>query len=105
MDDSDAFKLQHGRKVSFFDCHRRFLHLSHKFRGELFQKGKSVRKGQPKQKLRVDIMKILSERKESQNGGFEGYGEKHKWTHKSCLWEIAYAKTLILPHNIDLMHQ
>jgi hypothetical protein len=32
-------------------------------------------------------------------------GKKHNWTHKSCLWELSYAKTLILPHNIDLMHQ
>jgi hypothetical protein len=24
---------------------------------------------------------------------------------KSCLWELPYAKALILPHNIDLMHQ
>jgi hypothetical protein len=36
---------------------------------------------------------------------FKGYGENHKWTHKSCLWELSYAKTLILLHNIDLMHQ
>jgi hypothetical protein len=32
MDESDAFSLWHCRKVSFFDCHRRFLHLSHEFR-------------------------------------------------------------------------
>jgi hypothetical protein len=44
---------------------------------ESFQKGKSIRKGPPKRKLRADIMKILSELKESQNGGFKGYGEKH----------------------------
>jgi hypothetical protein len=25
--------------------------------------------------------------------------------NKSCLWELPYAKALILPHNIDLMHQ
>jgi hypothetical protein len=31
MDESDAFMLQRGRKVSFFDCHRRFLHLSYEF--------------------------------------------------------------------------
>jgi hypothetical protein len=37
--------------------------------------------------------------------GFEGYGEKHNWTHKSCFWKLHYAKALILPHNIDLMHQ
>jgi hypothetical protein len=34
MDDSDAFRLQHGMKVSFFDCHQRFLPLSHEFRGD-----------------------------------------------------------------------
>jgi hypothetical protein len=28
-------------------------------------------------KFGVDIMKMLGELKESQNGGFEGYGEKH----------------------------
>jgi hypothetical protein len=107
MDDFDVFRLQHGRKVSFFDCHRRFFPLSNEFRDdkESFQKGKSVRKGPPKQKLGANITKMLNELKESHNGGFEGYGEKHIWTHKSCLWELPYAKELILPHNIDLMHQ
>jgi hypothetical protein len=107
MDESDAFKLQHGRKVSFFDCHRRFIPLSHKFRGdkESFKKGRSARKGPPKRKLGVDIVKMPGELKESQDGGFEGYGEKNNLTHKSCLWELPYAKALILPHNIDLMHQ
>jgi hypothetical protein len=81
--------------------------LSHEFRGdkEPFQKGKSVRKGPPKQKLRADIMKMLGELKKSQIVGFEGYDEKHNWTHKSYLWKLLYAKALILPHNIDLIHQ
>jgi hypothetical protein len=81
--------------------------LSHEFRGdkESFWNGKSIRKGPPKRKLGADIVKILGELKESQNGGFEDYGEKHNWTHKSCLWELHYIKALILPHNIDLMHQ
>jgi hypothetical protein len=50
MDESDAFRLQHGKKLSFFDCHQRFLLFSHEFRGdkESFQKGKSIRKGPPK---------------------------------------------------------
>jgi hypothetical protein len=48
---------------------------------------------------------MLGELKESQNGGFEGYDKRHNWTHKSCLWELPYAKALVLPHNIDLMHQ
>jgi hypothetical protein len=35
--------------------------------------------------LRADIVKMLGELKKSQDGGFEGYGEKHNWTHKSYL--------------------
>jgi hypothetical protein len=79
MDESDAFRFQHVRKVSFIDCHRRFLSLSYEFRGnkESFQKGKSIRKGPPKRKLGADMVKMFSELKVSQNGGFEGYGKKH----------------------------
>jgi hypothetical protein len=79
MDDSNAFRLQPDRKINFFDYHRRFLSLSHKFRGDKksFQKGKTVRKGPPKQKLGADIMKILDDLKGSENGGFKGYCEKH----------------------------
>jgi hypothetical protein len=48
---------------------------------------------------------MLSELKEWQNDGFEGYDKKHNLTHKSCIWELLYAKALILPHNIDLILQ
>jgi hypothetical protein len=68
-------------------------------------KGKTVKKGPPKRKLGADITQMLDDLKESGIGKFEGYGENHNWTHKSCLWELPYAKALILPHNIDLMHQ
>jgi hypothetical protein len=42
-------------------------------------------------------MKMLGELKESHDGGFEGCGEKHNWTHKICLWKLPYANALILP--------
>jgi hypothetical protein len=48
---------------------------------------------------------MLDDLKESENGVFEGYAENHDWTHKSYLWELYYAKALILSHNIYLMHQ
>jgi hypothetical protein len=53
--------------------------LSHEFRGdkESFKKAKSVRNGSPKRKLRVGIVKMLGELKESKLGGFKGYGKKH----------------------------
>jgi hypothetical protein len=107
MDDSDAFRLEHGKKVTLFDCHWRFLPLNHMFRSDRqsFLKGKTVRKGPPKPKLRADIMEMLKNLKESENGVFEGYGENLNWTHKYCLWKLSYAKALILPYNIDLMQQ
>jgi hypothetical protein len=65
----------------------------------------TVRKGPMKRKFRADIIQMLDDLKESENGVFEGYGVNHNWTHKRCLWELLYAKALILPNNIDLMHQ
>jgi hypothetical protein len=107
LDDTNAFRLEHNRKVSFFDCHQRFLSLNHEFRNDTrsFLKGKTIRKGALKRKFRADIIQKLDDLKDSENGVFEGYGINHNWTHKSCLWELPYAKALILSHNIDLMHQ
>ena len=50
-------------------------------------------------------MEWLDELVDDDQGGFLGYGEEHNWTHKSCLWELPYAKALMLPYNIDVMHQ
>jgi hypothetical protein len=38
-----------------------------------------------------------------EGNGFVGYGNDHNWTHKCALWELLYAKALILMHNIDIM--
>ncbi|KAL9688488.1 hypothetical protein QQ045_032909 [Rhodiola kirilowii] len=32
MEDTKTFWLPHGRKVSYFDCHRRFLPIHHEYR-------------------------------------------------------------------------
>jgi hypothetical protein len=86
MDDTDGFRLQHGNKVSFFDCHRRFLPTNHSFRNDKqsFLKGETVKNGAPKQKFSADIIKMLNDLKESEKSVFKGYGENHNWTHKSC---------------------
>jgi hypothetical protein len=107
MDDSDAYRLQRGKKVTFFDCHRRFIPLSHPFRDDKksFMKAKKIRKGPPKRKLGAYITQMIDDLKESENGKFESYSENHNWTHKTCLWELPYTKALLLSHNINLMHQ
>jgi hypothetical protein len=73
MDDTNAFRLQHDKKVSFFDCHRRLLPSNHPFRNgtRSFLKGKTIRKGPPKQKFGADIIKMLDDLKASKNGVFE----------------------------------
>jgi hypothetical protein len=70
-----------------------------------FLKGQIVRKVPPKQKLGADMVEMIDDLKELENGVFECYAENHNWTHKSYRWELPCAKTLILPRNVDLMHQ
>jgi hypothetical protein len=79
MDDTNAFRLQYGKKVSFFDYHQRFLPSNHSFNNDTwsFLKGKTVRKGSPKRKFGADIIKILDDLKESENDVFKGYSENH----------------------------
>jgi hypothetical protein len=91
----------------FFDCHQGFLPSNHEFRNDTrsFLKGKTVRKGPLKQNVGADTIQMLNDLKESENGVFDGYGVNNNLKHKSCLWELPYAKALILPHNIDLIHQ
>jgi hypothetical protein len=43
--------------------------------------------------------------KPSEGGGFKGHDKEHNKTHISFLWELPYTKSLILPQNIELMHQ
>jgi hypothetical protein len=37
--------------------------------------------------------------------GFEGVKEEHNWTHIAAIWSLSSAAILILPHNLDVMHQ
>ena len=33
-----------------------------------------------------------------------GYGETHNRTKRSVFWELPYWRSLLLPHNLDVMH-
>lgn len=37
-------------------------------------------------------------------GGFDKFGEDHNWTHITSLSRLPYYHKLLLPHNIDVMH-
>ncbi|KAL0320266.1 UNVERIFIED_CONTAM: hypothetical protein Sradi_5288100 [Sesamum radiatum] len=77
MDDTMTFHLQHGRKACYFDCHRQFLPVQHRYQ----------RNNKAFTKNRV------------QNKAMD-----HKWTKKSIFWDLPYWSTLMIRHNLDVMH-
>jgi hypothetical protein len=107
MKNTSCFHLKFGGGVSYFDCHRCFLPLDHPFRldSDAFNKGNIILEGPPRHLSSPEITDMLDNLVLNKNGDeFIGYGEEHNWTHKWALWELPYAKVLILMHNIDVMH-
>ncbi|XP_020887737.1 uncharacterized protein LOC110230090 [Arabidopsis lyrata subsp. lyrata] len=114
QDNTDAFQLRHGRKSSWFDCHRRFLRRNHPYRRSktLFRKNKSIRDPPPPE---YDGDYILNQFRDfdvdctSSVGGnghvrIDGYGEHHNWHKKSIFWELPYWTNHLLRHCLDVMH-
>jgi hypothetical protein len=74
--DTDCFHLTAGGKISFFDCHRRWLPLKHPFRmmNDSFRKDIEVKKGPPKRLSRLENAENLSKLVLNTEGnGYEGY--------------------------------
>jgi hypothetical protein len=108
MKQTSCFRLQFEGKISYFDCHRCFLPLDHEFRldSDTFKKGNIILEGLPRRLSGAKIGEMLDNLVLNKEGnGFIGYGNDHNWTHKCALWELLYAKALILMHNIDVIHQ
>jgi hypothetical protein len=108
MKDTSSFCLEFGGKIYYFDCHRCFLPLDHPFRmdNDAFKKGNIVLEGLPRCLSGPEIVDMLEILVSKENvDEFVGYGKEHNWIHKCALWELPYAKALILKHNIDLMHK
>jgi hypothetical protein len=105
---TDYFCLTTSGKISYFDCHRRWLTLKHPFRTkkDRFRKDTVIKKGPPKclsgPKTTENLSKLVLNR---EGNVYEGYGEEHNWTQICALWELPYAHALILMHNIDVIHQ
>jgi hypothetical protein len=85
-----------------------FSAASHPFRldRDTFKKDNVVLEGLSRHLSGPKITDMLDNLVLKKNGDeFVGYGKEHNWTHKCALWELSYAKALILMHNIDIMHQ
>ena len=120
LDDTKSFWLKHGRKHSWFDCHRMFLPKEHPYRRNVqaFRRGKTISDDPPPwltgEEIRYErINNIVGLKKTVECGGnghekpgsnIEGYGKDHNWVKKSIFWELPYWENLLLRHNVDFMH-
>jgi hypothetical protein len=106
--DTDCFHLSASGKICYFDCHKCFLPLNHPFKRQRkeFRKGTIVMKGPHKQCSGIEITEDYRKFVLDEIGKrYQGFGEEPNWTHICVMWELSYAKSLILMHNIDVMHQ
>jgi hypothetical protein len=107
VSNTDCFRLMHGGKISYFDCHRRWLLQNHKFRQEqnTFWKDTIVTKGPPKRLSGAQIVDMLDKLMPNlERPRYFKVTERHNWTHKCVPWELPYILVLSLMHNIDVMH-
>jgi hypothetical protein len=61
MKEISCFHLKFGGKISYFDCHRCFLPLDHKFRldSDTFKKGNIILEGTPRRLSGLEIADML----------------------------------------------
>ncbi|VVA26864.1 PREDICTED: LOC109704191 isoform [Prunus dulcis] len=102
--------LHHGSK-QFYMGHRRFLQLDHSWLNQKMQFDNTREKRvAPTRPLGIDMINELSELREithNKNGTKQtiaGFGKTHNWKKHSIFFKLPYWKTLLLRHNLDVMH-
>ena len=108
MENTKSFRLKHGNKHCWFDCHRQFLPMDHMFcrNKSAFSKNKEEY-SPPLPRLSGDDIwnRVSSLPKASDHKGkVAGYGELHNWSRRSILWELPYWRKMLIRHNLDAMH-
>lgn len=109
MDNSKAFWLKHGGKVSWFDCHRQFLDSDHPFRKNktAFCKNRVENDSAPHIMSGEELWQCVKDLPRATDGPDALKQLKKKkmgWDKQSCLWDLPYWKDLLLRHNLDVMH-
>ncbi|XP_038975417.1 uncharacterized protein LOC120106535 [Phoenix dactylifera] len=112
MENSKTFTLQHGGKTSFFDCHRQFLPMDHAYRYQVdgFFNGRIETDPPPPRlsgeelKNRVSALPNITFGLKAPKHTIPGFGKEHNWVKRSIFWELPYWHTLLIRHNLDVMH-
>ena len=94
MENSKAFTLKHGRKNTWFDCHRQFLPMDHEFRKmkNAFRKNKVESDPPPPLLTGHQIWERVSQLPkvtEASPSRLPGYGVEHNWIKQSIFWGVA----------------
>jgi len=110
MEEIRAFSLRYGKKASWFDCHRCFIHPNHTFRRDkkIFIANREKNLKPPKVWSGEEIYEIVRDYPKIHETGVQteipGKSDIHNWFKQSKFWELPYWKDLLLRHNIDVMH-
>ena len=115
MGNACAFQLRSGGKSCWFDCHRKFLPIRHSFRRDRnqFRVG-HVEKASPPplltgEQIWTQVCSLPTVYDGVPHGSRQyrkpvGFGVTHNWVKKSIFWELPYWHTLLIRHNLDVMH-
>jgi len=112
MEETQSFRLEHGRKTSWFDSHRMFLDQHHPFRRDCknFFKGKTVKRFPPPYKTGEEILNQICDlgiRKVTELDAEEVNRRICKscgWKKQSIFWDLPYWSSNMIRHNLDVMH-
>ncbi|XP_058723125.1 uncharacterized protein LOC131594944 [Vicia villosa] len=107
--DTSSCRLRYGLKQSYMG-HRRFLPINHIWRKNKssFDNTKEIRYP-PKQLTGDDVLTQLENLELVTFGKFTKKRKRtkkvdHNWKKKSVFFELPYWRTLLLRHNLDVMH-
>ncbi|KAG8379137.1 hypothetical protein BUALT_Bualt07G0056900 [Buddleja alternifolia] len=112
MNEIKSFRLKHGGKPCFFDCHRQFLPLDHPYRYQKdnFTKGRIerdetvIRSTGDELEEEISLLPNIEFGRTKEKERIEGFGESHNWLKRSIFWDLPYWKTNLIRHNLDVMH-
>ncbi|XP_047270536.1 uncharacterized protein LOC124899627 [Capsicum annuum] len=112
MEETQSFRLQHGRKQSWFDCQRMFLDQHHPFRRDRknFLKVQIIRRPPPTNRIGEEILDQIC------NLGIRNVTELDAeqvnkiicntcgWKKRSIFWDLPYWSSNMIQNNLDVMH-
>ncbi|GJX79094.1 hypothetical protein Tco_0327243 [Tanacetum coccineum] len=117
MENSKAFSLSNGGKVSWFDCHRQFLPEDHPFRWNPFRwnkndfiKNRAKLSQSPLTLTGEQVIKQIDEfelKEVTEIGGAEfnaSISKSCRWRKHSIFWNLPYWSTNLIRQNLDVMH-